>query len=318
MSAQIHIEEVLLGFPVGQGSRDGSEPMADFRNILRSFVEVFAGAPATVIGGGPRAAGPPRSPNGASSFHLTWQMPSSARVAGLVEVSAVLEVVEPPQVSSLYFWALQVDMEDDGLVWGGGHTGLQWNSRFPGGTAANWGGYASQQRGGGVLSGSHPELFSFPGDPNTMAFPWIPQHPYRLRVHRSPDTAAAWRASLTDVATGDVVVLRDLMQPEGLKQRSGRAQGTGHLVRPLVWSEVFADCDAPSVTVRWSDFSATREDGVVVRPEALTVNYQSREAGGCANTSVRRDGTGVLQITNTPRDVPQGSRLDLMPQMLSG
>jgi len=97
-------------------------------------------------GGGPCVAGPPRSSNGASSFHLFWEMPRTSQASRLIEVSAVLEVLEPPQVPSLYFWAMQVDFEEDGLPWGGGHTGLQWNRRFPGGTAVNWGGYASQDR----------------------------------------------------------------------------------------------------------------------------------------------------------------------------
>lgn len=68
--------------------------------------------------------------------------------APLVEVSAVLEVVVPPAVDSLYFWALQVDFIDGPVHRGGGHTGLQWYGRFPGSTAVNWGGYASGATGG--------------------------------------------------------------------------------------------------------------------------------------------------------------------------
>lgn len=218
----------------------------------------------------------------------------------------------PPRVHDLHFWALQVDFEEDGYTWGGAHTGLQWNRRFPGGTAANWGGYATQERGGAVLQGSQPELFSFPGDPNTMSFPWEAQRPYRLCVSRSPDLAGAWRSTVTDLETGAVTVLRDLVGADGPRRRG--AAGAGRLLRPVVWSEVFADCDAPSVVVRWSDLSCVSEDGSVVRPEAVAVNYQSHEAGGCANTTVRRDGTGVLQITNASRDVPQGARLDLRPE----
>ena len=79
----------------------------------------------------------------------------------------------------------------------------------------------------------------------------------------------------------------------------------------MVWSEVFADCDAPSVVVRWSALSATTQEGTVVRPEAVRVNYQGHEDGGCGNTSVRRDEVGLLQVTNTDREIGQGVRLDL-------
>lgn len=297
--------------------------MAGFRDRLRALADALtAGATTTVTGGGMRAAGRPRSPGSASSFHLIWEMPRTPEAAKLVEVSAVLEVLAPPRVDSLYFWALQVDFGEDGLTWGGGHTGLQWNGRFPESTAVNWGGYAAQERGGAILPGSQPELFAFPGDPNTAAFDWRPQRPYRLRVFRSPDIPGAWRADITDLAGGGTTVIRDLMRADAPRNGAGRggsaggSGGGGYLLRPLVWSEVFADCDAPSVAVRWSDLSAIDEDGRIVRPRAVRVNYQARQAGGCANTSVRRDGTGLLQVTNAPRDIGQGAVLEL--EMRSG
>jgi hypothetical protein len=297
--------------------------MPALRERLRTLWDTLTAAPTSpgaggrrddtqATAGGPRAAGPPRSQNGASSFHLIWQMPRTGAAARLVEVSAVLEILVPPRVQALYFWALQVDFLEDGRMWGGGHTGLQWNRRFPGGTAVNWGGYASQERGGAVLPGTDPDLSFFPGDPNTMAFPWRPEQAYRLRVSRSPEVPGAWRADLTDMTSGETTVLRDLLYPQGSGRHRGRdasGGGTGHLAQPIVWSEVFADCDAPSVVVRWSDLSAKSEDGAVVRPEAVGVNYQTHQAGGCANTSVKMDGTGLLQITNTPREVSQGSRV---------
>jgi hypothetical protein len=79
----------------------------------------------------------------------------------------------------------------------------------------------------------------------------------------------------------------------------------------MVWAEVFAECDAPSVSVRWSDFQATDDDGAVLRAEEVAVNYQAAAEGGCPNTSVALDGTGVVQITNTARLVEQGSVLVL-------
>lgn len=293
--------------------------MPSLRDRLRTLTTLLLGP-----GGGPREAGPPRSPNSASSFHLVWEMPGGGgggrgrreRAGRIVEVSVVLEVLVPPRVPSLYFWALQVDFLEDGLIWGGGHTGLQWNRRFSQNAAVNWGGYATQQRGGAVLLGSPPLLPAFSGDPNTMAYRWQPGRPYRLRVYRSPDALGAWRAEVTDMTTGRATVLRDLLRGGGRADaRAGARPGPSHqgyLRNPIVWSEVFADCDAPSVVVRWSDFKAATEDGEVVVPEAVRVNYQSRQDGGCTNTTVRRDQTGLLQITNSPREIEQGTRL-LLP-----
>jgi hypothetical protein len=262
--------------------------------------------------GGPRVAGPPRSSNGASSFHLFWDLPRTPQASRLVEVSATLEIIEPPRVSSLYFWALQVDFTDErGRIWGGGHTGLQRNRRFSGGTAANWGGYASQELGGMVLPGSDPDLRAFPGDPNTMAFPWRAGRPYRFRVYRSPEVPGAWRSEVTDLESGESTVLRDILHPAASRGGRSGAPGLGYLVRPMVWSEVFADCDAPSVIVRWSGLSAVADDGTAVAPQAVVVNYQGHQDGGCGNTTVRRDGKGVLQVTSVPREVEQGGRLEL-------
>jgi len=47
-----------------------------------------------------------------------------------------------------------------------------------------------------------------------------------------------------------------------------------------------------------------------VRPQAVIVNYQTWEAGGCPNTTAALDESGgLLQITNTPRRAQQGARL---------
>jgi hypothetical protein len=286
---------------------------------LKAFWEAVRAAPAgpavdghKVTPGGPRVAGPPRSSNGASSFHLIWDLPRSPQTSRLVEVSVTLEIVEPPRVPALYFWALQVGFADGhGHMWGGGHTGLQWNRRFPEGTAANWGGYASQDRGGAVLTGTDPDLFSFAGDPNTMAYGWGQGRPYRFRIYRSPEVAGAWRSAVTDLVSGETTVLRDLVYPGASRARHPRGGGDpGYLFRPMVWSEVFADCDAPPVVARWSDLTALSEDGDAIAPSAVMVNYQSHQAGGCANTTVRRDGAGLLQVTNVPREVEQGRRLE--------
>jgi len=261
----------------------------------------------------------------ASSFHLIWRLPATARTTELVEASAVLEVLVPPVAPALYFWALQVDFFDERGVWGGGHTGLQWNPRYPGGTAVNWGGYAARQLGGAVLEGTVSGLPGFADDPHTLAYHWSPGREYRLRVYRSPENLGAWRAEVVDVLSGEASVIRDLLpgriQDRGIlskllfRQRDP-AKGTaeaGYLARPMVWSEVFADCDAPSASIRWSDLQAVDEEGVLLRPEAVAVNYQSVAEGGCTNTSVSVDSIGFAQTTNTARTIEQGTSL-VLPQ----
>jgi hypothetical protein len=255
---------------------------------------------------GGRITGPPRSANGASSFHLFWSLPPSAP---LVEVSVVLEVLTAPTVNKLYFWALQVEFTGDdrdvegrtGLERsrGGGHTGLQWHPAYSGSTAVNWGGYASKEEGGGILPGSASVLPGFADEPNTRAYPWLSGRPYRLRVMRLPKRAGAWRAEVEDLAAARVTVVRDLFA------------GGAHLASPMVWSEVFADCDAPSVRVRWSRMEALDTTGRLVVPQGVVVNYQSGADGGCANTDSVLDGDGVLQVTNTRRTSPAGSLLRL-------
>ena len=57
---------------------------------------------------------------------------------------------------------------------------------------------------------------------------------YRLGVHRAGD--GMWRGEVTDLTTGEAVTVRDLFAASPL------------LGDPMVWSEVFARCDDPSVT----------------------------------------------------------------------
>ncbi|MBN1631501.1 MAG: hypothetical protein JW990_17210 [Thermoleophilia bacterium] len=259
-----------------------------------------------LVGLGLPDTGQGRSSNGASSFHLAWQMPRQAQAARLAEVSAVFEVQVPPDIQALYFWALQVDLADPEGVWGGAHTGLQWNPRYPDGTAVNWGGYFSTDRIGAVLPGTTSPLRGYPDDPNTLAYHWSPGRPYRLRVFASPEVPGAWRAEVIDLQSGAASTIRDLLPPPG------RPTSGSYLTRPVVWSEVFADCGAPSVTVRWSELQALDAVGDPVRPDAVLVNYQTLEAGGCPNTTVVQDEAGgFLQVTNVPRLTKQGAALPL-------
>ena len=195
----------------------------------------------------------------------------------------------PPVVDHLYFWALQVAFPGAGAA----HLGLQWNHRHPGSGAVNWGGYAAD---GSLLAGTESSLPSTPDDPNTRDYAWQPGRRYRLGVRRVAE--GEWRGEVTDVTTGETTAVRDL------------AAAAPFLGDPMMWSEVFARCDDPSVTARWSDFEVVTDRGARIAPVALTVNYQSHADGGCANTASRRDGPGsVLQVTNTERLTPQGATL---------
>jgi hypothetical protein len=76
-----------------------------------------------------------------------------------------------------------------------------------------------------------------------------------------------------------------------------------------VWSEVFADCDHPAVTVIWSDPVVVTRSGQEVPVRAAVARYQTRNEGGCTNTSSTVDGDTFVQMTSTPRRSPAGTRL---------
>ena len=171
-------------------------------------------------------SGRPSSGNGASSLHLFWATPTGRWRS----VAATIEVVEPPAVPDLHFWALQASFVDaSGASAGAGHLGLQHHTPHPGATAVNWGGYGGD---GAILDGSRSSLPSATANPHTRDFDWASARPYRLRIEvvgPAPDgRRTAFRGSVEDLATGTVTVVRDLW-----------AHGD-HLGSPMVWSEVFA------------------------------------------------------------------------------
>lgn len=277
------------------------------RPALQRFWNLLGGSTGTGEMPGERRRGEPTSSNGASSLHLGWVLPRVPS-GGFREVSVMLELLTAPQVPRLYFWALQADFATaQGGRAGGAHLGLQWHPQHPGSTAVNWGGYGAS---GGELDGSGSVLPSAMRNVNTRDFAWQAGRPYRLKIERAdggvdpgagedPDrsgTSPAWRGSVTDT-TGTVTVVRDLYPP------GDRISGA------VMWSEVFARCDHPSVGARWSDPVAVALDGTVVRPDRLEVNYQSTRDGGCTNTDSRVDGVGVVQWTNAERTTRQGSVL---------
>lgn len=243
----------------------------------------------------PRVAGYPASSNRASSLHLRWELPAGA--GPVVAASVALVVEAAPAVPDLYFWALQASFVDGaGGRRGGGHVGLQWHRAHPASRAVNWGGYGPDGR---VLDGSPSPLPSATGNPNTRDLWWEPGRPYTLTIERAERDG--WAGTVG-----------------GVRVRTLEAGGD-RLDGLMVWSEVFARCDAPPVAVRWSGFRATTTDGRVVAPDAVHVNYQRHADGGCDNSTALANGDAVRQITGTERVVPQGARLPLgLPQGETG
>lgn len=242
-----------------------------------------------------RVTGDPPSPNGASSMHLWWSLPYGER---LTAVRATLEIVEPPAVDRLYFWALQVAfVKPDG---GAAHLGLQHNRRHPGFGAANFGGYAPHDVDG-ELEGIAPDLPSTPNDPNTRDFDWEPGRKYRLAIERvaepAPEGMYAWRGSIEDMATGRFTVVR-LLYSRG-----------EYLRGPVVWTEAFGRCEHPSVVARWSDLEAEGETRGVMAVTEGQVNYQAHDAGGCDNTNMAVEEGAFVQRTATERQVKLGTLL---------
>lgn len=237
-----------------------------------------------------RTTGYPPSANRASAFHLRWGgLPAGT---ALVEVAATLEVVVAPAVPELYFWALQASFATaTNPRVGAAHLGLQWYPPHPGSTAVNWGGY--DQATGGVLAGSESAFPSATGNPNTRDYAWQPGRRYRLTI--GPGGAPGWwRGAI------DGVAVRELRG------------GGDRLTDPVVWAEVFARCDDPPATVRWSDFAARTAGGGIVEPDRVTVTYHPTADGGCDNTTVVAAGPGaLLQTTGTDRLVPPGAVLAL-------
>ena len=263
--------------------------------MFDKLLKAVRGAISATRVGPPRTAGPPRSSNGASSFHLWWDLPDIP----LREVSVTVEVTTPPSVPKLYFFALQVSFLRRVEDFGGAHLGLQWNPRHPENRAVNWGGY---DEAGAVLRGTRSDLPSAPNDPNTRDFMWQPASAYRLRIGpASPSQTGqiAWPGSITELTTGETTTIRELLT------------GGDVLRAPVIWSEVFADCDDPTTVVRWSDLAAVSTDGMELRPKSCRTAYQTHRNGGCANTSTSATGDAFEQRTNTVRATPPDSLLSL-------
>ena len=236
---------------------------------------VVGGASTAAASSARRTSGLPKSTNGASSMHVWLDDAPGARM------EATITVTRPPSVSALYFWALQVTFVDSkGLVVGGAHIGLQWNPRHPGSGAVNFGGYDAA---GLELQGSVSRLPSAARNENTRDFAWRSGAAYRLSIFK---TGEGWTGAVTDVASGTVTEVRTLT----IKAAAIRGA--------VLFSEVFASCDAPRTEVLWTGITLP-----------ATVTYQSMEAGGCTNTEQRAVGGGLTQRTNANRTVLDRARV---------
>lgn len=151
----------------------------------------------------------------------------------------------------------------------------------------NWGGYGPD---GEELSGSPSALPSSFGNRNTRDYDWEAGRRYRLRISKDGGGWAGW--------VGDTLV-RHLDVPDQ------------SLVDPMVWSEVFANCDDPTVIVHWSDLAVVTRSGQQLPIRATVARYQSRSEGGCTNTTSTVEDDTFVQTTSTPRCSPAGTRLVL-------
>ncbi len=235
-----------------------------------------------------RAEGrPPVARSGVSSFHAWWQdWPSNEPI---VDVAVTIEVVTPPAVDKLYFWALQASFSDGRRGYGAAHLGLQWNPLHPGLTAVNWGGYGDPSVTSSVLSGSRSTLPSRPNDENTRDYPWRAGVPYTLRIQRAAD---GWAGSVTDGSSGVTHEVRRLFA------------GGERLTSPIVWAEVFAGCSDPPTEVRWSSLTVVTASGQALGPQRLRLTFP---ADGCPNTDTVVDVGGVRSLTNVTRTGRDGA-----------
>ena len=232
----------------------------------------------------------PSTSNGSSAFHLWWHDIEGG--SPIVAAAATLEILQRPTTDDLYFWAMQASFTDaTRRNYGSAHLGLQWNQRFPGNGAVNWGGYSDVSNFGSILPGSVSQLPSTPNDPNTRDYPWMEGGSYRLRISRVGD---GWRGEVTDVRSGEHAVVRDLHLP------GDRLTGL------VVWAEVFAPCQASTSVARWSALTAERADGSHVGPRSVGLSFPVE---GCPNNDTTVDDVGFLQVTCTERRSRDGASL---------
>jgi len=207
----------------------------------------------------------------------------------------MLEVTKRPDVGSLVFFALQVAFITPGG--GGAHLGLQHNPRFPGMSAANWGGYDPH---GGLLDGTESPLASTPNDVNTRNFPWREGAAYQMAITRGEERADGWHAwegTITDLRSGEETLVRKLWS-------------AGEYLRaPVIWTESFAPCEASSFQARWSNAAVVTTADEILPVTTMRTDYQAYAAGGCTNTDTVVEGSGFVQTTSVTRTTRPGTTL---------
>ena len=241
-----------------------------------------------------RVSGAPASANGASSFHLWWDVPYGER---LTAARVTLDVTRRPDLDRLVFFALQVGFVKPGG--GAAHIGLQHNPRYPSRSAVNWGGYDPD---GDHIEGTEPLLPSTQEEAGTRDFVWEGSHPYQLHVERVSDRDAdvhLWRGTVVDLQSGYRTVVRDLISP------------SKYIRAPVVWVESFAPCDAPRFEAAWSNASVTTNKGDVRAISRMRADYQPHAAGGCTNTNSIVEGVSFVQRSGQLRTTKPGSTLSI-------
>ena len=248
------------------------------------------------------ASDPARVGSVGSGFHLWWQgVPTEEPVTSC---SVVLEVLVPPAVPRCTSGPCRRRSSTaSGRSYGAAHTGSQWNPRHPGSRAVNWGGYAQAADVGSVLEGSDSPSDGIPGDRNTRNYAWLAGVPYRFTIHPG---IAGWAATVTDLATGSDVTIRELYA------------GGDRLGGFVMWSELFCRGADPSTAVRWSQPAPSPRPAVVGRGLHATFP-DGRE---WRNLDVVVDEVGAAGHVDAPdaprRDDPGAPRSDLRRRARAG
>lgn len=244
--------------------------------------------------GDPPGGSPRQPPEGiASSFHCAWDTVTEFAKEVHVDFTCMVE----PTVDDLYFWALQCsfyDASDNEL--GGAHTGLQWNSSHPENNAVNWGGYDNLSV---ELPGSVSQFPSTPDNDNTRDYLWNVGQTYHLRI---------WVSDPGEISASiDGELIRTLICDDTVKLGSY-----------TMWSEIFAQCSDPSVTVKWENMRIINMSDDEVLETEFFINYQAEENDGCLNTNTYEYNESIRQQTNTTRITPQDAILVLQAVEATG
>lgn len=217
----------------------------------------------------------------ASSFHLYW---NNLPVTAFNEASVIFRAIQKPALTAdLVYHAMQVSFRQvDGTTRGGAHTGLQssYTNNNVTKTSVNWGGYDDIVGAGATFRGSFPTLPVQGTNYTSPLFAWYPDRDYQFRVFKSPkqnylaaeltaggDQVAgeiAWRATVTDLSTGVVTIIRDLLVPN--------CNTVSGMNAPVMWSEDFNTLSAPVATEPWDiRWSEPRVDGRL--SSQVQINY---------------------------------------------